>query len=72
MREDPIVEEVRKVRQAHASQFNFDLRAIYEDLKNHEKASGKTFVRLAPRPAKPLPAGRRDSLPSQDHAEPPF
>jgi hypothetical protein len=28
MWEDPIVEEVRKVREAHAVQFNYDLRAI--------------------------------------------
>ena len=33
MWEDPIVEEVRKARDAHAAKFNYDLQAIYRDLK---------------------------------------
>ena len=37
---DPIVEEVRKVREAHAAKFNYDLRAIYQDLKDRAKQSG--------------------------------
>ena len=46
---DPIVEEVRKVREAHAAQFNYDLRAIYEDLKIQEKKSKRHFVNLPPK-----------------------
>lgn len=46
---DPIVEEVRKVRDAHAAQFNYDLRAIYEDLKKQEKKSKRKFVTLPPK-----------------------
>ena len=49
MREDPIVEEVRKVREAHAAQFNYDLRAIYRDLKEQEKKSSRTFVSYPPK-----------------------
>ena len=49
MWEDPIVEEVRKVREAHAAQFNYDLRAIYRDLKEQERKSGKAFVSYPPR-----------------------
>ena len=30
---DPIVEEVRRARDAYAKQFNYDLDAIYRDLK---------------------------------------
>jgi hypothetical protein len=37
---DPIVEEVRKIREAHAAKFDYDLRAIYQDLKDREKQSG--------------------------------
>ena len=44
MWEDPIVAEVRKVREAHAAKFNYDLMAIYRDLKEQEKNSGRTFV----------------------------
>ena len=33
---DEIIEEVRANREAHAAAFNYDLRAIYEDLKKSE------------------------------------
>lgn len=33
---DEIIQEVRKHREAHAAKFNYDLRAIYEDLKKSE------------------------------------
>ena len=44
---DPIVDEVRKAREEHAAKFNYDLEAIYRDLKEQEKRSGRTF--LAPK-----------------------
>ena len=56
MWEDPIVAEVRKVRDAYAAQFNYDLEAIYHDLKRQEKESGLTFVSYPPKPPKPGPA----------------
>ena len=31
---DSIVDEVRQVRQAYTARFNYDLEAIYRDLKN--------------------------------------
>ena len=37
---DPIVDEVRRARDAYAARFNYDLRAIYLDLKEQEKRSG--------------------------------
>lgn len=37
MRSDPIIEEVRRLREAYLRQFNFDLEAIYRDLKAKEK-----------------------------------
>jgi hypothetical protein len=45
---DPIVEEVRKVRQEHAKQSNYDLRAIVDDLRRQER-SGRNYVRFTPR-----------------------
>jgi hypothetical protein len=44
MWEDPIVAEVRRVRVAHAAQFNNDLLAIYRDLKAEEQKSGRQFA----------------------------
>lgn len=44
---DEIIEEVRANREAHAANFNYDLRAIYEDLKISEKEHidmGRLFV----------------------------
>ena len=41
---DSIVEEVRRVREAHAAQFGHDLDAIFRDIKRQEKSSGLTFV----------------------------
>lgn len=50
---DPIVEEVRRVRDAHAARFNYDLDAIFEDIKEQEKKSGYKFVSGAARQAEP-------------------
>lgn len=46
---DPIVEEVRRAREAHAKRFNYDLDAICEDLRKREKNSGRTTVSLGPK-----------------------
>lgn len=48
MWQDPIVEEVRAARDAHAAQFSYDLRAIYRALKE-EAESGRSFVKLPPK-----------------------
>jgi len=34
---DPIVEDLHVFREAYAKKFNYDLEAIYQDLKNYEK-----------------------------------
>jgi hypothetical protein len=49
MWEDPIVKEVRKVREEYAARFDYDLHAIYRDLKQQEKNSGRLFVSYAAR-----------------------
>ena len=46
---DPIVDEVRRVRDAHAAMFNYDLDAIFRDIKEQEKKSGLKFVSYPPR-----------------------
>ena len=47
--EDPIVGEVRKVREEHAARFNYDLRAIVDDLKKRERDGGRPVVSLQPK-----------------------
>jgi hypothetical protein len=49
MIDDPIVEEVRKHRQAHAARFNYDLSAIFADLIKREKNSSRPVVNRPPR-----------------------
>ena len=46
MKEDPIVAEVRRIRQEHAARFGYDLDLIVEDLKAQEQASGRQYIRL--------------------------
>lgn len=72
---DPIVDEVRRARDAYAARFNYDLRAIYRDLKEQEKRSGRKVVsyaesstgvapsKLLP-PTEPAPTAS-DSIPSR-------
>ena len=49
MKQDPIVEEVRKARQAHAEKHNYDMDAIFADLKKREKSCGHRVVSRPPR-----------------------
>jgi hypothetical protein len=57
MWKDPIVEEVRRIRQEHAKRFNYDLRAIVDDLRKQQEQSGRKYVRFGPRP--PSEAAKR-------------
>jgi hypothetical protein len=49
MLDDPIVEDIRRVRRAHASQFDNDLPAIVADLRRLERESGRRYVNFPPR-----------------------
>lgn len=46
---DPIVEEIRNVREAHAKQFGYDLKAIVRDLKKHERQGNREVVSFPPK-----------------------
>ena len=46
---DPILDEIHKIRDAHAKKFNYDLDAIYADWKQREKASGREYVSFPPK-----------------------
>lgn len=49
MKPDPIVEAVRKAREAHAAKLGYDLAAICRDFKDREKAANHPLVRRAPK-----------------------
>lgn len=48
---DPIIAEVRAIREKHASKFGYDLSKIFHDIKSRQKASGREFVKYPSRPA---------------------
>ena len=49
MYQDLIVEEIRQYRNSHAKKYNYDLDAIFEDLKKSEQASSQKIVNFAPK-----------------------
>ena len=50
---DLIFDEIRRIQDAHAARFNYDLEAIFRDIKEQEKNSGRTFVSYPPRMVEP-------------------
>jgi hypothetical protein len=59
MRSDPIVDEIREIRQQHTDEFQRDLHAICEDIRRQERESSRKFVKLSPRrvPIVVMPTG---------------
>ena len=55
---DPVVEEVRAIRDAYSKRFDYDLRAIAEDLRKKEKLSDRKLVDPGPREVEVLPSKR--------------
>jgi hypothetical protein len=49
-----LVDEVRAARDAYAKKFDYDLEAIYRDIKKQEKKSGRKLVSLPPKRLEPL------------------
>jgi hypothetical protein len=44
--EDPIVAEVRKVKEQLAAKFNFNIEAMLRDVQKREKTSGHKLISL--------------------------
>jgi hypothetical protein len=49
MRDDPIVAEVRAVREAFAARYNYDIDAMYAAMKAREGKDGLERTRLSPK-----------------------
>jgi len=49
MENDPILEEIHRVREEYAARFNYDLKAIYRDLKTREEQGEFVVVHRSPR-----------------------
>lgn len=49
MKNDPIVEEIRRYREEYAKQFNYDIRAMVEDLRKREQEHPERMVSFPPK-----------------------
>lgn len=57
MPDDPIVAEVRRIREEHAAKYGYDLEKIFVSLKDREKRSKRKLSSYPPRSPKPVTAG---------------
>ena len=69
MWKDPIVEEIRAHREAHAAEFDYELSAICRDLRRQQAASSRRVVRLPARRAQPVDSVARKGDPGVDGNE---
>lgn len=53
-RADPVIAEVRAVRDGYAARFGYDVSAIFRDLRARQETSGRVYVRY---PARDVDAG---------------
>ena len=55
---DEIVEETRQVRDRYAVRFEYDLDAIYCDLKKQEERNPEKFISLRPKQPEIIPRAK--------------
>jgi hypothetical protein len=60
MEPDPVVTEIREIREHRAARFGYDIRAIVNDARERDAVGDREVVRLPP---------RRPVLTHQDQAE---
>ena len=49
MQSDPIVNEIREIRECRAARFGYDIRAIVKDAQERDAVGDREIVRLQPR-----------------------
>jgi hypothetical protein len=49
MQTDPIIDELRAVRDEHAARCGYDVEEIFRDIRAKQQASGREYVRLPAR-----------------------
>ncbi len=55
---DPIIAEIRAVRDEHAARLGYDVKAIFRDIQARQEASGCKYVRYPARRSTPESADR--------------
>lgn len=61
MESDPIVAEIRRLRELRAARFGFDIRSIVRDAQERDAAGDREIVRRPPR--RPLMPGPSETQP---------
>jgi hypothetical protein len=51
MPQDAIIQEIRKYLDEYAKQFNYDIKAMGDDLRRRQAQSGRKLVKRSPKPA---------------------
>jgi hypothetical protein len=55
---DPIIAEIRRIRDEYARRFNYDLHAMCEDLRRKQELRGARVVTYPPRRPRTFPMER--------------
>jgi hypothetical protein len=55
MWKDPIVEEVRRLRDQYASQLGYDIDRIFQDIQKRQAQTGKKLLSFPPRAPVKIP-----------------
>lgn len=56
---DPIVEEIHKIREEYAAKFDYDVDAMFEDLREKQSKSNHKIVSFAKDKEKPRDVNER-------------
>ncbi len=73
MQSDPIVAEIRSLRERRAARFNFDIPSIVKDAQERDAAGDREIIRRPPRRPQPLAQSDSEAVAhargrSEDHA----
>jgi hypothetical protein len=58
MVQDPIVEQIKRIREEYAARFNYDLEAIARDVRTRQDDGEHQLVRRPPRRVQPVAAAQ--------------
>ena len=50
MLNDPVVNEIRAIRNTHAASFKYDVHAICDDYRRRQRESGREYISRPSRP----------------------
>lgn len=62
MQTDPVVAEIREIREHRAARFSYEIRAIVKDAQEQDAAGDREVVRLSPRRPIRLPPKAAEAL----------